>query len=55
MFIILIVVLTGNIVINERLWSNDTHVEVITTTQILGFMATPLTRFYIILRNPTDR
>jgi len=34
---------------------NSTHVIVLSTMQYIGFMATPSTKFYIQLRNPSDR
>ncbi|KAF6016482.1 hypothetical protein EB796_025208 [Bugula neritina] len=34
---------------------NSTHVIVLSTAQYIAFMATPSTKFYIQLRNPSDR
>ncbi|XP_067949068.1 carbohydrate sulfotransferase 15-like [Watersipora subatra] len=46
---------SGILVELKILHSNDTHMEVVTPLQLLGYMATLDTKFYVQLRNPSDR
>ncbi|XP_067950807.1 uncharacterized protein [Watersipora subatra] len=45
----------GNLLINDKVTRNSTHITISTPMQYLGFMSTPETKFYVQLRNPTER
>ncbi|XP_067931262.1 uncharacterized protein [Watersipora subatra] len=45
----------GVLLTNSKVNKNATHLKVVSAMQFLGYMATPATRFYLQLRNPTDR
>ncbi|XP_067950521.1 carbohydrate sulfotransferase 15-like [Watersipora subatra] len=45
----------GTLMTNRKVLFNETHLVIASGMQFLGYMSTPATRFYIQLRNPTDR
>ncbi|XP_067946781.1 carbohydrate sulfotransferase 15-like [Watersipora subatra] len=45
----------GNLLINNKVARNSTHITITTAMQYLGFMSTPETKFFVQLRNPSDR
>ena len=41
--------------LNAKVAENSTHITLVTSMQFIGYMATQDTKFYVQLRQPTDR
>ncbi|XP_067942547.1 carbohydrate sulfotransferase 15-like isoform X2 [Watersipora subatra] len=45
----------GNLVMSRKIEVNDTHITLVSPMQYLGYMAMNTTKYFALLRNPTDR